>query len=103
MTLNDAGLTANLQPGLLGVHVALAFQSEIQLWKGQMRLMNATNGEAALKMPPWRLHFWKEAAAESLTKLVPTCGAANLKSSESVTELSALGQGSKSCKGGYMW
>lgn len=40
MTLNDAGLTANLQPGLLGVHVALAFQSEIQLWKGQMRLID---------------------------------------------------------------
>lgn len=40
MMLNDAGLTANLQPGLLGVHAALAFHSEIQLWKGQMRLID---------------------------------------------------------------
>lgn len=68
MMLNDAGLTANLQPGLLGVHAALAFQSEIQLWKGQMRLIDTNEWWSCTKDASQRLHFWKEAATEESYK-----------------------------------
>ena len=71
MMLNNAGLTANLQPGLLGVHVVLAFQSEVQLWKGQMRLID-TNSEAALKALPSDFASDRRLRRRSLPQLVPT-------------------------------
>lgn len=71
MMLNNAGLTANLQPGLLDVYVVLAFQSEVQLWKGQMRLTD-TNSEAALKVLPSDFTFERRLQRRSRTKLVPT-------------------------------
>ena len=70
--LNNAGLTANSQPGQFGVHVVLAFQSEIQFWKGEMRLTDPTNSDAALKMPPSGFTSERRLHPRSLTKLVPT-------------------------------